>query len=606
MAFARSQPCSSSSFSWLPADNHEANTRNRRRIRTLDPAATGRREEAPPGDLAERQPRGRVLLAARRQAREPGDAGVRQGRERLRRRDAGAHQGARNQGVRGDHRPAPAGRFHRAVPHERLLVLPALRNRQGIPDLRAPQGHEGSARGNPARRQRDGEGPRFLRGRRHRDQPGQQAAGLGRRHRRPPAVRGARQESRDARGPAHRDPQRGEQHRLGRRQQELPLHREGSGDAARLQGAQSTIDSARTTRRAPIRWSGSRTTTASTRGVGDTKDEKYLVIHTQSTVSSEAWFADATDPKLAFKVFLPRERDHEYQVEHANGRWIVRTNWQAKNFRIVGGQARRRRRPREVAGPRRASRRCVRRRVRRVQALPRHRGAFGRPAQAAHPSLGWRQGRVRHRRRAQLHHGARREPRVRQRQAALHLHLAGHAAHHLRLRLQDRRARAAEARARARRLRPGQLLHRVRLGDGARRHEGAGAHRVPQGHAARRHARRCCRSVTARTAPPTTRSSHSCRRRCSTAASSSPSRTSAAARRWAAPGTRTASCSTRRTPSPISSTSRAGWSRTSYADRIARVRAGALGRRPAHGRDRRTWPRRTTAASSPACRSSTW
>jgi len=66
-----------------------------------------------------------------------------------------------------------------------------------------------------------------------------------------------------------------------------------------------------------------------------TKDDKYLVIHTQSTVSSEAWFADASDPKLQFHVFLPRERDHEYQVEHANGQWILRTNYQAKNFRIV-------------------------------------------------------------------------------------------------------------------------------------------------------------------------------------------------------------------------------------------------------------------------------
>jgi oligopeptidase B len=66
-----------------------------------------------------------------------------------------------------------------------------------------------------------------------------------------------------------------------------------------------------------------------------TKDDKYLVIHTQSTVSSEAWFADASDPKLQFRVFLPRERDHEYQIEHANGQWIVRTNYQAKNFRIV-------------------------------------------------------------------------------------------------------------------------------------------------------------------------------------------------------------------------------------------------------------------------------
>ncbi|MEO8061341.1 MAG: S9 family peptidase [Pseudomonadota bacterium] len=66
-----------------------------------------------------------------------------------------------------------------------------------------------------------------------------------------------------------------------------------------------------------------------------TKDEKYLLIHTQSTVSSEVWFADAASPQLEFKLFLARERDHEYQVEHANGRWIVRTNYQAKNFRIV-------------------------------------------------------------------------------------------------------------------------------------------------------------------------------------------------------------------------------------------------------------------------------
>jgi oligopeptidase B len=70
-------------------------------------------------------------------------------------------------------------------------------------------------------------------------------------------------------------------------------------------------------------------------GVGKSKDDKYLWIGTQSTVSSEVWYADANDPKLEFKVFLPRERDHEYHLEHANGRWIVRTNWKAKNFRIV-------------------------------------------------------------------------------------------------------------------------------------------------------------------------------------------------------------------------------------------------------------------------------
>jgi oligopeptidase B len=66
-----------------------------------------------------------------------------------------------------------------------------------------------------------------------------------------------------------------------------------------------------------------------------TKDEKYLVIHTQSTVSTEAWYAEADAQPLEFKRFLARERDHEYHLEHANGRWVVRTNWQAKNFRIV-------------------------------------------------------------------------------------------------------------------------------------------------------------------------------------------------------------------------------------------------------------------------------
>jgi oligopeptidase B len=70
-------------------------------------------------------------------------------------------------------------------------------------------------------------------------------------------------------------------------------------------------------------------------GVGKTKDEKFLLISTHSTVSSEYLFADANDPALRFRVFLPRERDHEYQVDHANDRWIVRTNYLAKNFRIV-------------------------------------------------------------------------------------------------------------------------------------------------------------------------------------------------------------------------------------------------------------------------------
>jgi oligopeptidase B len=70
-------------------------------------------------------------------------------------------------------------------------------------------------------------------------------------------------------------------------------------------------------------------------GVYKSRSGRYINIGLQSTVSSEQWVADADDPQLAFKVLIPRERDHEYQAEDFGGDWIVRSNWRAKNFRIV-------------------------------------------------------------------------------------------------------------------------------------------------------------------------------------------------------------------------------------------------------------------------------
>jgi len=69
--------------------------------------------------------------------------------------------------------------------------------------------------------------------------------------------------------------------------------------------------------------------------VATTKDERYILIVSQSTVSTEYRYARADDPALAFRVLLPRERDHEYHAEHIDGRWIIRTNWQAPNFRLM-------------------------------------------------------------------------------------------------------------------------------------------------------------------------------------------------------------------------------------------------------------------------------
>jgi oligopeptidase B len=69
--------------------------------------------------------------------------------------------------------------------------------------------------------------------------------------------------------------------------------------------------------------------------VGETKDGRYLYIHSLSTLSAEQRYADAADPRLEFRVLVPREPDHEYFADHFEGRWIIRTNWRAPNFRLV-------------------------------------------------------------------------------------------------------------------------------------------------------------------------------------------------------------------------------------------------------------------------------
>jgi oligopeptidase B len=70
-------------------------------------------------------------------------------------------------------------------------------------------------------------------------------------------------------------------------------------------------------------------------GVVKSKSERFIFIYMESTVSSEWRYAEADDPALSFKVFLAHEPDHEYQIEHLGGRFIVRTNWHALNFRLM-------------------------------------------------------------------------------------------------------------------------------------------------------------------------------------------------------------------------------------------------------------------------------
>ncbi len=70
-------------------------------------------------------------------------------------------------------------------------------------------------------------------------------------------------------------------------------------------------------------------------GVYRGKTGRFLYIVLQSTVSSEYRYAAAGDPALAFRVALPRERDHEYQLDDIGDRFVLRSNFAAPNFRIV-------------------------------------------------------------------------------------------------------------------------------------------------------------------------------------------------------------------------------------------------------------------------------
>ena len=67
-----------------------------------------------------------------------------------------------------------------------------------------------------------------------------------------------------------------------------------------------------------------------------TKSQKYIVIGSYSTVSSEFRVLPADDPNGKFKVIQPRERDLEYSLAHYEDHFYIQTNIDgAKNFKLM-------------------------------------------------------------------------------------------------------------------------------------------------------------------------------------------------------------------------------------------------------------------------------
>ena len=70
-------------------------------------------------------------------------------------------------------------------------------------------------------------------------------------------------------------------------------------------------------------------------GVGTSRDRKFIQLQAFATDTSEAWLLPANKPQGTFKTVLGREKGHRYNVEHRDGSLFIRTNKNAKNFRIV-------------------------------------------------------------------------------------------------------------------------------------------------------------------------------------------------------------------------------------------------------------------------------
>ena len=70
-------------------------------------------------------------------------------------------------------------------------------------------------------------------------------------------------------------------------------------------------------------------------GVWRSRSKRYLLIGSFQTLTTEIRYLDAADPDAPPLIFLPRERGHEYELDHYRERFYIRTNAGAHNFRLM-------------------------------------------------------------------------------------------------------------------------------------------------------------------------------------------------------------------------------------------------------------------------------
>lgn len=70
-------------------------------------------------------------------------------------------------------------------------------------------------------------------------------------------------------------------------------------------------------------------------GVSKSKNNRYIMISSEATLSSEILLADASKPDATFKSFQPRLKDVLYNVIPLENEFLILTNKDAVNFRLM-------------------------------------------------------------------------------------------------------------------------------------------------------------------------------------------------------------------------------------------------------------------------------
>ena len=70
-------------------------------------------------------------------------------------------------------------------------------------------------------------------------------------------------------------------------------------------------------------------------GVGKSLDKAVIFLGSYSKTSDEFRYIQASDPNAEWKIILPRQAEHEYDVSHRGDLFYIRTNKGAKNFRVM-------------------------------------------------------------------------------------------------------------------------------------------------------------------------------------------------------------------------------------------------------------------------------